>query len=51
VRRKSLDIAMDMVSSKNVEEVVMLLKNQLSRTVDQDYEKVLFNHLLLLRRS
>ena len=32
---------MEMVSSKNVEEVVMLLKNQLAKTVDQDYEKVL----------
>lgn len=40
VRRKVLDIAMDMVSSKNVEEVVMLLKKELSKTVDQDYEKV-----------
>lgn len=39
VRRKALDIAMDMVSSKNVEEVVMLLKKELSKTVDQDYEK------------
>ena len=39
VRRKALDIAMDMVSSRNVEEVVMLLKKELSKTVDQDYEK------------
>lgn len=31
---------MEMVSSKNVEEVVMLLKKELSKTVDQDYEKV-----------
>jgi len=40
VRKKALDIAMDMTSSKNVEEVVMLLKSQLAKTVDQDYEKV-----------
>ena len=39
VRKKALDIAMDMVSSKNVEEVVMLLKKELAKTVDQDYEK------------
>lgn len=39
VRRKALSIALDMVASKNVEEVVLLLKNQLSKTVDQDYEK------------
>lgn len=39
VRRKALEIAMDMVSSKNVEEVVLLLKKELSKTVDQEYEK------------
>lgn len=40
VRRKALSIALDMVSSKNVEEVVMLLKKELSKTVDEQYEKV-----------
>lgn len=40
VRRKALSIAMDMVSSKNVEEVVLLLKKELSKTVDEQYEKV-----------
>jgi coatomer subunit beta len=39
VRRKALLIALDMVSSKNVEEVVLLLKKELSKTVDQEYEK------------
>ncbi|KXT17883.1 hypothetical protein AC579_5923 [Pseudocercospora musae] len=39
VRRKALELAMDMVSSKNVEEVVMLLKKELSKTVDEQYEK------------
>lgn len=39
VRRKALNIALDMVSSKNVEEVVLLLKKELSKTVDQEYEK------------
>ena len=39
VRRKALGIALDMVSSKNVEEVVLLLKKELSKTVDQAYEK------------
>ncbi|EFX00401.1 coatamer subunit protein [Grosmannia clavigera kw1407] len=39
VRRKALAIALDMVSSKNVEEVVLLLKKELSKTVDQEYEK------------
>ena len=40
VRRKALGIALEMVSSKNVEEVVLLLKKELSKTVDQEYEKV-----------
>lgn len=40
VRKKALEIAMEMVSSKNVEEVVMLLKKELSKTVDEQYEKV-----------
>lgn len=40
VRRKALGIAMEMVSSKNVEEVILLLKKELSKTVDEQYEKV-----------
>lgn len=40
VRKKALDIAMEMVSSKNVEEVVLLLKKELTKTIDQEYEKV-----------
>jgi coatomer subunit beta len=39
IRKKALGIAMEMVSSKNVEEVVLLLKKELSKTVDQEYEK------------
>ena len=39
VRKKGLEIALEMVSSKNVEEVVLLLKKELSKTVDQEYEK------------
>lgn len=40
VRKKALDLALEMVSSKNVEEVVMLLKKELSKTIDEQYEKV-----------
>jgi coatomer subunit beta len=40
VRRKALELAMEMVSSKNVEEVVLLLKKELAKTVDEQYEKV-----------
>ena len=39
VRKKALNVALEMVSSKNVEEVVLLLKKELSKTVDQEYEK------------
>ncbi|EPE36680.1 ARM repeat-containing protein [Glarea lozoyensis ATCC 20868] len=39
VRRKALGIALEMVSSKNVEEVVLLLKKELTKTIDQEYEK------------
>ena len=39
VRRKALGIALEIVSGKNVEEVVLLLKKELSKTVDQEYEK------------
>lgn len=40
VRRKALSIALEMVTSKNVEEIVMLLKKELAKTVDEQYEKV-----------
>lgn len=39
VRKKALELALEMVSSKNVEDVVLLLKKELAKTVDQDYEK------------
>lgn len=39
VRKKALEISLEMISSKNVEEVVLLLKKELSKTVDQEYEK------------
>lgn len=39
VRKKALDISLEMVSSKNVEQVVLLLKKELSKTLDQEFEK------------
>ena len=42
VRKKALDLALEMISSKNVEEVVLLLKKELSKTIDEQYEKVQF---------
>ena len=40
VRRKALGIALEMVSSKNVEEIILLMKKELAKTVDEQYEKV-----------
>jgi coatomer subunit beta len=39
VRKKALNIALEMVTSRNVEEVVLLLKKELMKTVDEQYEK------------
>ncbi|KAI8337218.1 adaptin N terminal region-domain-containing protein [Chlamydoabsidia padenii] len=39
VRRKALNIAMEMVSSRNVQEVVLVLKKELVKTHNQEYEK------------
>lgn len=40
VRRKALAIALSMVGSRNVEEVVGFLKKELVRTLDGQFEKV-----------
>ncbi|TPX38759.1 hypothetical protein SeLEV6574_g07652 [Synchytrium endobioticum] len=48
VRRKCLMIAMDMVSSRNVNEVVGFLKKELLKTHDQDYEKTTEYRQLLI---
>ncbi|KAI0685082.1 coatomer protein [Cytidiella melzeri] len=39
VRRKAISIVLSMVSSRNVEEVVLFLKKQLQKTQEQDFEK------------
>ncbi|KAF9429438.1 coatomer subunit beta, partial [Entomortierella beljakovae] len=38
VRKRAVGIALDMVSSRNVDEVVGFLKKELTKTLDQDYE-------------
>ena len=40
VRNKALEIALKMVTSRNVEEVISLLKKDLIKTIEQDYEKI-----------
>jgi coatomer subunit beta len=43
VRNKALEIALKMVTSRNVEEVIGLLKKDLIKTIEEDYEKVISN--------
>ena len=40
VKRRAIGIALEMVSSRNVEDVVLFLKKQLHSTMDQDFDKV-----------
>lgn len=40
VRRKCLKIALEMVTSRNVNDVVGFLKKELVKTHEQEYEKV-----------
>lgn len=40
VRRKAIAISLDMITSRNVEEVVLFLKKELLKTLDGQYEKV-----------
>lgn len=39
VRRKAIGIVLNLISSRNVEEVVLSLKKQLQRTQEQEFEK------------
>lgn len=39
VRRKCIDIALEMISSRNVDEVVSFFKKELVKTHDQEYER------------
>ena len=42
VRTKVLKIALKMITSRNVEHFIGILKKELTNTVEQDYEKVQF---------
>lgn len=39
VRKKALTIALEMTTARNVEEIVALLKKELTKSMEQDYEK------------
>ncbi|CAG8629950.1 983_t:CDS:10 [Acaulospora morrowiae] len=49
VRRKALRIGLELVSSRNVQEVIVFLKKELSKTLDQDYEKNIEYRQLLIQ--
>lgn len=39
IRKKTLDIAMDLITSRNIDEVVMVLKKEIMKTQSKDVEK------------
>lgn len=49
VKRKGLGIALEMVSSRNVEEVTLFLRKQLQNTLEQDFDKNLEYRQLLIQ--
>jgi coatomer subunit beta len=49
VRRKAIGIVLSMTSGRNVEDVVMFLKKQLQRAIEQEYDKVKLASPLLQR--
>ncbi|KAK1923557.1 ER to Golgi transport-related protein [Papiliotrema laurentii] len=49
VKRRAIGIALEMVSSRNVEDVVLFLKKQLQNTMDQEFDKNLEYRQLLIQ--
>lgn len=48
VRRKTLDIAMELVTQRNIDEVVMMLKKEIMKTQNKDLEKAAeYRHTLV----
>eukprot|EP01105_Mastigella_eilhardi_P020580 TRINITY_DN490_c0_g2_i1.p1 TRINITY_DN490_c0_g2~~TRINITY_DN490_c0_g2_i1.p1 ORF type:complete len:991 (-),score=335.04 TRINITY_DN490_c0_g2_i1:260-3124(-) len=39
IRRKTLEIALDMISQKNIDEVILVLKKELNKTQDSSFDK------------
>jgi coatomer subunit beta len=40
IRQKTLDIALDLVSPKNIEEVILVLKKEINKTQSKEFDKV-----------
>ncbi|XP_066251083.1 coatomer subunit beta [Euwallacea similis] len=49
VRRKTLNLAMDLVNSRNIEEMVLFLKKEISKTLDSEQEDTGKYRQLLVR--
>jgi coatomer subunit beta len=49
IRRKTLDIVLDLVSPKNVEDVVMLLKKEIQKTQSKEVENASEYRQLLIQ--
>ena len=49
VKRRAIGIVLEMVTSRNVEDVVLFLKKQLQSTMDQDFDKNLEYRQLLIQ--
>lgn len=46
VKRKAIGIALEMVSSRNVEDVVLFLKKQLQGTMESEFDKVSSDYII-----
>jgi coatomer subunit beta len=40
IRQKTLDIALDLVSPKNIDEVILVLKKEIQKTQSKELDKV-----------
>ena len=40
IRQKTLDIVLDLVSPKNIEEVILVLKKEITKTQSKEFDKV-----------
>ncbi len=48
IRQKTLDIALDLVSPKNIEEVILVLKKEINKTQAKELDKVGISYLLTM---
>lgn len=51
VKRKAIGIALEMVSSRNVEDVVLFLKKQLQGTMESEFDKVSLRRIIRERSA